>query len=229
MGKVWGPFHIMGDSLMLPPTTDGRPAPAATAADIAKYEGSVLGMLRSFEAIQAGRALLAGLRASHQKIPVLPYDMPDVYKCQAEEDTNDFFGTRVFFTPNAWFATSECYQEGGAGNSAHEVLFHEMVHAFRSATGVMQKVMTLDEEERIAVAVTNIFASETHRPLRKDHDSFAINTDPKTNNSAGFLHANSRLLYLFIKDHKQVSDDLAKIDTPFNPIREYYKVHRKKI
>jgi len=223
MSRQFGSFVVDGTSLM----PVGK-ATKVTPADITNYEASVLGMLHSFEAIQAGRALMDGFRTCHQKIWVLPYDMPDIDECQAEVDSSDLFGTQVFFTPRMWFGASPCSTGQGAGNSPHEVLYHELVHAVRSVAGILAKSTTLDEEERIAVMVTNIFASETHRPLRKDHDSFAVNSDPVTSTSAGFLHANHRLIHRFVKDHGRVSALLSKVNSPFNPVREYYKVHHKK-
>jgi hypothetical protein len=54
-------------------------------------------------------------------------------------------------------------------DSAHEVLCHELVHAFRSGVGTIHQ--RTKRAETLAIMITNIFASETNKPaLRKDHD-----------------------------------------------------------
>lgn len=221
MAKHFQQFTINGGILDELNKANGKPGASGTH----QYEASVLGMLHSFQAIQTSRALLKAFSATRGEVLIFPWDGDDA--CQAEADSADLLGNRVFFTPNNWFASSPCFREGPAGNSAHEVLFHELCHAFRFNTKKL-RAGAIPDEERIAVLITNIFSSETHRPLRKSHDDFTALTDPVLITSSGFLHANHRLLSGFVKDHKDLSQSLAKVNAPFNPLRAYFDLHHRK-
>jgi hypothetical protein len=210
MAKQFGVFTIRADGL------------TGQKADL--FEAQMLGMLRSLEAIETGRALLNGFRAVGREVLVFPYH-GSLGHCNAYATTDwGMYRNKVSFTPSGWFATSPCFKNGSAGNSSHEVLFHELAHAIRFAAGTLGKRTRGDQEEEIAILITNVFSSETHRPLRQRHSDFS---ELKNATSVGFYSQNRTLIDLFCKEHPKLSLELARVSyAPFNPLREYYDRER---
>jgi hypothetical protein len=122
------------------------------------------------------------------------------------------------------------------GGSREESLFHELVHAFRLVTekasmrrlsvnpfvpGKLRKLPNYEfEEDFFAILISNIFSSETGRPLRGGHDSL----DPlprELSTDKGFLAVEeyARLVRRFCTDHRAVSMHLRDVPSAFNPIR----------
>lgn len=184
-----------------------------------QYEASMLGMFRALDSIKSGHALLEGFRAITREVLVFPYD-GNLGQCNAYA-TSDWgmYRNKVSFSPDTWFAHTSCASGGPAGNTAHEILVHELVHALRFSGKTMNRRATDDQEEEIAILVTNVFSSETNRPLRWRHADFAKlpSNDPVT-----FYANNLPVIRMFCTEHPTVSLDLARIETPFNPLREYY-------
>jgi hypothetical protein len=208
MPKGYGKFLIRADGL------EGKKA--------AEYENTVANMLLALDTIGPSHALLDGFRCYNRQVVVVPYD-GSAGECNALGDGFGFTG-EVSFTPRQWFAKSTCVKDldpGAAGASAHEVLVHELVHAFRGVAGTFHSV-SLPKEEEIAVLVTNIFSSRTNRPLRQDHESFDPQTDPVLSTSVGFLNANRALIEKFAKEHPDVTRWLARVEAPFNPLQAYW-------
>jgi hypothetical protein len=129
------------------------------------------------------------------------------------------YRNKVSFSPGTWSAHTSCAALGSAGNTALEVLVHELVHALRFAGKTLQRRATAAQEEEIAILVTNIFSSETNRPLRWRHSGFA---KLPSNDPVSFYANNLPLIRMFCTEHPVVSLDLARIWTSFNPLREYY-------
>ena len=72
------------------------------------------------------------------------------------------------------------------------------------------------------VLITNIFSSETGRPLRAGHDdNEALPSHLATNMGFLAVEAYARLVGQFCSDHKAVSAQLAGVPSDFNPIAEY--------
>jgi hypothetical protein len=207
--RQYRPFTVRGDGLN----------------DPGHYESSVLGMLRSFDAIQTTRALMNGFRALGRDVLVVPYDF-SVGSCNAVSRSEwGLFPNKVYYSPNLYYPgpDCECIDPGDAGNSAHEVLCHELVHALRRAAGTIHRYTKKGEEETLAIMVTNIFASETNKPaLRKNHHNHAPQKDPVLNTSEGYLAANRNLVALFAREHGAVASALSYVNARFNPIRAYF-------
>jgi hypothetical protein len=123
------------------------------------------------------------------------------------------------------------------GAQPHEVLFHELVHAYRfvsgkhpahnaRATGGLWRYD--DAEEFFAVLITNIYISDPSTPaksgLRRDHHGHEP-LEADLASSFGFFSSGAQA-FEFIdrlcKDHKQFTSDLCKIKAPFNPLMAYY-------
>lgn len=88
-------------------------------------------------------------------------------------------GTNAFvrFTPRMFGGGGACtVQASQPGGRADEVLLHELVHAIRAihatrdCSGLSAGYETFDEFA--AVLITNMHASELHRPLRRNHQGF---------------------------------------------------------
>ncbi|MCP5458373.1 MAG: hypothetical protein H6971_01930 [Gammaproteobacteria bacterium] len=189
-----------------------------------QFEAQVMGMLHSLETTDTGRALLAEFQAVGREVLLFPYkgSMGD---CNAFATTDwGLYRNKVSYTPKTWFTTQACYKNGAAGNSAHEVLFHELVHAVRFAGGKLGKKFTGAQEEEVAILVTNIYSSETHRPLRRRHSDFS---ELRNATSVSFYTQNWALVDRFCKEQPKFSRALADVSySPFNPLREYYERDR---
>ena len=205
MARQFGVFTIRPDGL------SGNKA--------SQYEASMLGMLHALDSIRSGHALLQGFRAIKREVLVFPYS-GRLGHCNAYA-TSDWgmYRNKVSFSPGTWSAHTSCAALGPAGNTALEVLVHELVHALRFAGKTLQRRATAAQEEEIAILVTNIFSSETNRPLRWRHSGF---TKLPSNDPVAFYANNLPLIKMFCTEHPTVSLDLARIWTPFNPLREYY-------
>jgi hypothetical protein len=188
-----------------------------------KYEAAVVGMLRSLEAYKSGRAILDGFKAAKREVLVFPYNGTingTKHRCNAYATADwGMYRNKVSFSPNTWYASGGCSHAGSAGASPHEVLVHELVHALRFSAKKMDRGTIGDDEEDIAILVTNIYSSEGNRNLRFNHAGF--NQLPN-GNPVDWYGKNLKLLKLFVNQHPKVSLDLSYVRTKFNPLREYY-------
>jgi hypothetical protein len=120
----------------------------------------------------------------------------------------------IFFTPLDWV------NKVRPGERQDEVLLHELVHTFRKATGTQAcrpwGSLMDTEEEVMCIGITNMYASEWHRPLRDHHHAFTALSNPTKwiqQNAAPFL----RLWF----EQKSLCDRIAKEKAiPFNPFRD---------
>jgi hypothetical protein len=204
MAKQFDRFTVRADGL------DGKKA--------SEYEATILGMLRSYEATQMGRALLNGFRFYKREVLVYPYD-GKLGHCNARAYSDwGMFRTKVSFSPQQWNGVSGCFGPGAAGNTPHEVFYHELIHGLRSAADTLGTFVQ-EGEEQIAITLANIFASEVNRPLR-DLDRHKTTTVQTT--SEDFLMANSQLFQALFKQHPDFCRWVAEVTVPFNPVRLYY-------
>src|SRR5262249_21659904 len=154
----------------------------------------IVGMLHGLERVQTSRAIFDEFRAVGRPVLIVPYDDEDDPCNATAASQTGLFPTRVEYTPVGHFAVAACFPPPSPGASAHEAFVPELTHAVRSAARTLNKGVTDGGEEDLAILVANIFASETHRPLRRDHSSHAEQTDPVLSTSAGALAANPLLI-----------------------------------
>jgi hypothetical protein len=134
--------------------------------------------------------------------------------------------THVHFSTDITF-------NGTIGTAPDEILFHELVHSMREMQGEEQSIPTGlqdrgydDDEEFIAVLLTNIYLSEKdpNAPLRKDHHGFQQLPDDESD-SVGFLVNNAENLFwikfLFAEEFDTFTAIAANTMATFNPIRVY--------
>ena len=205
MTKHYDQFTIRADGL------DGKKA--------FQYEATVLGMLRSPEQMQVGRAIMQACRFYRREVLIYPYD-GGLGHCNAYVyDDWGLYRTKLSFTPADFVGVSACYPRHAAGTTPHEVLFHELVHAMRESAGKRLKFQGHAGEERVAVMVSNIFASEVNRPLREAGGGFG----QISISSADFFAANGDMIRVFYHQHPEFCRWVADCAVPFNPLRTYYK------
>jgi hypothetical protein len=175
-------------------------------------------MLRSYEQMQMGRAILKAFRFLQREVLIYPYD-GGLGHCNAYV-YNDWgmFRTKLSFTPGDFVGTSACYPSHAAGTTPHEVLFHELVHAMREAAGRRLTFKGHAGEEAIAIMVSNIFSSEVNRPLRRDRNGFV----QMSVSSEDFFATNGDMIRVFYHQHPEFCRWVAEAVVPFNPLRSYY-------
>ena len=203
MARVFERFTIRPDGL------SGRKA--------AEFEATILGMLRSFEATQTGHALLNGFRFYRREVLVFPYD-GKLGPCNARAQSDwGMFRTKVSFSPQDFNGVSACYGPGSAGTSPHQVFYHELIHALRSAAGSLG-TFNQPGEEGTAIMFANIFSSEINRPLRRD----MFGSVPVVMSSEDFLRGNIPMVQAVYRQHPEFCRWIAEVRVPFNPMRSYY-------
>jgi hypothetical protein len=187
---------------------------------------------------KTGQIIVEGIHSSGWAPVVMPYWR---HTCNASTVSRDkmepdVWNVLVGFTPDTSCFVDSKTKDFKPGGSPAEGLFHELVHAFRFVnekasnrkgpsipSTSLKKYPEYDtEEDFFAVLITNIFSSETGRPLRAGHDNNeALPSHLAT--SIGFLAVEdyARLVRQFCSDHKPVSAQLAAVPSDFNPITEY--------
>lgn len=204
-------------------------------ANPGKWKQSVIAQLRILLQSAAGTALLQSMKRMAQWIEVDPLVEN---KCNAE---GGFPGTRIvdgrwyqgrlLFNPDVFMSGSACHKRAhrSFGKEPDQVLFHELIHAHRAASWLLPKHETLiaglsgyqDEEEFLAVVLTNIYISETKgKGLRADYYSYDELKGPLST-SIGFFASSQQVLRIltdFRKDQEYLFDELAKVKANFNPL-----------
>lgn len=78
-------------------------------------------------------------------------------------------------------------------------------------------------EEWVAILVTNIYSSNTNRPLRQNHEGWADIRDPELKSTEGYFLRNRQLIEAFCTQQPNFSRFLSHVKCPWNPVREYYE------
>lgn len=213
------------------------------------YEMGVRAHLSLLEQTACGKILFNSIR--YWKIPVVisPYDGSEGH-CNATvshdhyDQTTGILYPRVLYSPTTMGREGPCWKFLAKINQTnaslpHEVLFHELIHAFRLVTTSAHKQYTYklsqgalhrytNDEEFIAVLATNIFISDPSNSnktgLRANHQTgAALQSDLAT--SFEFFRSSAftfRLVEKFCKENPGFTGALAKVSAKFNPIAAYY-------
>jgi hypothetical protein len=163
-------------------------------------------------------------------------DNPDTedderYNTLAGEGTGLGSSTTIYFTPGE---VPRCGRSIAAQDD--DVLLHEMVHALRIMQGLGNPIPTSfggaggvdmtgyqDEEEFLAVVITNVYisAKDPNLPLRRTYHDAAIPLDKPLNTDKGFVDDRGHAAVLNHYHTWPVFHALADLKTmPFNPLRE---------
>lgn len=192
---------------------------------------------------KTGRIIVEGIYYSGWAIVVFPYNAPvcnSVTGGRLRKNLVEGQGFNVFVQFK--LDLSECVvdpktKDFRPGGTPAEALFHELVHAFRYVSGkvsdfsygpfnpyvpdILKNHPEDEVEDFFAILITNIFASETGRPLRAKHSDFTLMPSHLSTNK-GFLAVPqyAELVREFCSDHKSVSQQIRDVPSPFNPIKE---------
>lgn len=187
---------------------------------------------------RTGRIIVEGILSYGFDVVVMPWwkNSCNATTIARKHMERGYVNVHIGFTPDEACFLDAKTKDFRPGGSPAEGLFHELVHTFRfvSEKGSNRKGPSIPstplkkypeydtEEDFFAVLITNIFSSETGRPLRAGHDdNEALPAHLATN--IGFLavEAYARLVGQFCSEHKDVSAQLAAVPSDFNPIAEY--------
>jgi Effector protein len=211
----------------------------------ARYVSQVHEHLRWIHRTTSGRILLNCIRSPKFPVEIRPYPTAE---CNATGGSEQKPGTlkitgMVEYSPHAFSHAGSCRLEPAGedrGRLGDEMLFHELVHVFRTATGkwnpkperlTLSMLQYDDNEEFLAVLCTNIYVSDrTNRiktGLRAGHVNFSA-MSPEDAMRFG-LFASSQAAFGLIKDFcndnpiftKILSDQLP--DLVYHPIADFYR------
>jgi hypothetical protein len=159
---------------------------------------------------------------------MVPTTRDDKYDRSGTGDGSD---VHVKYSPRI-YRGSGCY--GGVfGSQPDEILFHELVHAYRMMQGLYNPVPTktadlwnyLNEEEWLAILIANIYIAAKNslqNQLRADHEGHTKLEAP-LNSSVGFLNNEDHrgLVQKYWMQEGALYQFLATVFAPYNPIYEF--------
>lgn len=208
-----------------------------------KYVRDVTEHLQWIYRTTSGRLLLNCIRRPSYPIEIRPHTAG---VCDAvgggEQKTAAAPWTGVVqYSPFEFSKAGSCSAHGAnrSGRLWDEILFHELVHVFRNATGKWNKAPALswgmrqydDNEEFIAVLCTNIYVSDRTNKiktgLRAGHRGFGAMAAEDAARFGLFMSSEAALGLVkgFCNDNpiftKALSDKLG--DVIYNPIADYYR------
>lgn len=202
------------------------------------YKNKVTEHLTWIYRTRVGKILLDCIRYHGLPVEIRPYPGTDCnsnggWRVSGGGDVRGY----VEYSPDTFSLHGACPVNRTAPNRGllwDEVLFHELVHAFRGVSKKWNKVRLGaglvrydDTEEFYAVLITNIYISDRSNKiktgLRADHKSL----NPLQADLAapfGFFASSSQVLPLvrqFVTENHGMAIMLAHADAPFNPIADY--------
>ncbi len=162
--------------------------------------------------------------ATHVGMPILDSDGAPLKGSGTGKGSN----VNVHFSASVWGVFSGGLMKG-PGSGSDEVLLHEIIHASRMLRGVAYSLGVNqgygNEEEYVAVVLTNVFLSEKKRlHLRASHTGFNVLKDPDK-----FLDSPINLRPRMMLERLRLVQSamfgaIAAIDpqlATFNPVRQY--------
>jgi hypothetical protein len=211
-----------------------------TPPDSARYIPDVRKELDQILKSHAGRALAASMRFHNKLVYLMPYEGQD---CNAQEApvTKGSQTPVVLFTPSL-LRRSPCDNRSDGNNATlpHEILFHELVHAFRRLSGKMKKGVLIgrlryyrNSEEFLAVTLTNIFISDATNRLKTGLRDSAQGHGALEQEFAGSMRffrygtPAFRIISDFCDDNRGFAGMLSQIRASFNPIAAYFRNRQK--
>ena len=215
-----------------------------TGAAATRYVADVREHLTWIHRTVSGRILLNSIKRPTYPIEIRPHP---VAECNAvgggeKKVAGGPWTGFVTYSPSEFSVHGSCSRLPAGqtfGRLWDEILFHELVHVFRNATGRWNKAPALsfgmrqydDNEEFIAVLCTNIYVSDRSNRiksgLRAGHADYGAMA--RIDAARFGLFASSKnafsLVRQFCTDNpiftKALSDRLA--DVEYNPIADYYR------
>ena len=215
-----------------------------TGAAAIRYVRDVREHLTWIHRTVSGRILLNCIRRPSFPIEIRPHPTAECNAVGGAEQkvAGAAWSGVVTYTPFAFSAHGSCALLPAGqtfGRLWDEILFHELVHVFRNATGRWNTAPALsfgmrqydDNEEFIAVLCSNIYVSDRSNRiksgLRAGHADFSAMAPADAARFGLFMSSKAAfgLVKQFCTDNpiftKALSDKLA--DVEYNPIADYYR------
>jgi hypothetical protein len=210
--------------------------------DPGRWKKSVVAQLQILSRSAAGYALLQSQKKTGRWIVVYPLKTDECnahgYFVPHTKEGDRWYGGHLKYNPDVFMDGSACYKRRrrSFGHAPDQVLFHELIHAHRSASSLSPSHDKLlaglsgywNGEEFLSVVLTNIYISETRGTgMRADYLSYGELTGPLSS-SIGFFASSPQVLTIltrFSKDQEFLFNELAKVKAAFNPLAAL-KFHR---
>jgi hypothetical protein len=211
-----------------------------------QWSADIRRLLEKIETTKVGRILLESIQRYRRWVLIQPFwwvNFKAKNPCNSSatlvyvKAQGRWIYSVVKISPERYAAGSACavhaMRSGGAIAEPHEILFHELVHAYRHVAESPVKLSLggglkghTDFEEFIAVLVTNIYASANGKKvLRRDHRGHKALQD-RFEDSFRFFEL-SRMAYPLVDEFCRTNSVfcllLSTVKAPFNPIRAYYE------
>lgn len=216
-----------------------------TGAAAQRYVSQVHEHLRWIYRTSSGRLLLNCIRRPSFPVVIRPHPINECNATGGSERTSPTqTALRGFatYTPGHFGHGGVCRAKHGASNSGRlfdEILFHELVHVFRTATGKWDESASLgwamrqydDNEEFVATLCTNLYIADRSNKIKTSLHAGHRGFDAMSAAEAGrfsFFSSSATALALvkkFCADNpiftKAISDKLG--DVEYNPIADYLR------
>jgi hypothetical protein len=215
-------------------------------ATYAQWKEALLATFHKIASTKSGAALLRSIRATGLWIEMQPLNRTS---CNAHGNVlhlafpGRIVGASIQLEPHVYMSGSKCFDaesmsdpQWNRGIFPEEVLFHELVHAYRRMQytdgsaplkGGLQRYDFVDEF--FAVVLTNIYISDvTNRHssgLRADHEN-GRPLEKELSGSYTFYRSSPQTLKLMdklINENYLLCTQLAAVKAIFNPLKAYFE------
>lgn len=204
---------------------------------------NVRDVLRKIGSSRVGIALLRSIKHVGIVITIEPYyPISTANPVCGASTLGGQLGPIVKYTPERYGHGTACEEKwilkGGFVPTRDEILFHELVHAFRTTSQDSSNYVPFNykglsfyesAEEFYAVLLQNIYESELRQPIRASlNGSYPI--DKYLEGSYLFFQSGSQtydLVATLCDQNRGFTKAISKIHTRFNPIRAYYENPKK--
>ncbi len=217
----------------------------------AAWETAVRDMVMKIAKSDSGKVLLNSLKFHGRWVVIWPRDTRDnicsvpTWDKTGTTSSGRTYSAQINFSPGMWSPHSVCHKKyvtkgNDKGAAGDEIIFHELVHAFRRSSSKRARVATSggladygSNEEFYAILATNIYSTDpTHTGRtgpRRDHASFDPLEASLTGNFEFFQSSTNAfsMIDTFCKDNPGFTGALAKVKSTFNPFTAYYGDKKK--
>jgi hypothetical protein len=219
------------------------------------WREAVLSQLRKIAASSAGLALLRSIQASKGWILIKPLWWKHECNAHGREApaqvaawelgySGRTFTGLVAYDPQVYMSGSECYKDAMLSNPRYnrggypdEVLFHELIHAYRKISNEISLggglIRYTSDEEFFAVVLTNIYISDAtnhHKSgLRADHTALKGPLEKELSGSYTFFQSSPqvpKLIERLMHESPFLCHSLAQVKACFNPLAAYSQNRR---
>jgi len=209
----------------------------------ANWETAVRAEIIKIASSDAGKVLLNSLKW-HRKWIVITH-----YNPTADDPLNAYtneklgmardgraYAALIEFSPHIYYPRVRHIPASPNGDQPDEVLYHELVHAFRRSSSKRNRVDSVgglidydSNEEFYAILATNIYISDSTNKrktaLLRDHQFGANPLEAALAGSFEFFRSSTNAFAMvdqFVQDNPGFTGALAKVNASFNPLAAYF-------